>query len=420
MVANGGEPDPPVIRIPSLRNDFSWSFLLRGSALLARAVVALTVARVVGLEEAGRYFVVLAVVGLVALVGRVGGDRLVLSESIREPAIARHAFQILVRRAVAVSLVLCCAGVLIAASAGTADRSMVFGLLSVVPMNAALLASSTVRGLGRLIPAIVVGELLVPLAQVALFFSAAGRSADDALAAFAAANVLAAVVGLLAVYRMTAPSADTVALGWRDAGALLITAVNGQVRQSFPALAAGAVGGLAAAGGMGAAFRIDRVLLFPVEASRFAVAPSLKSQGSQLDQRVERIAVQSARFAVLVQVPLLVAALLSPTTFLSVLGEDFGQAANWLRLMAVGSLANALTGPTFQVLLVSDQRNRLAVTSILASTVLLLTFGVLASSLSADAVAIAVAVAYVTAAAAEWWIIWTKLSGRVDVFAKQP
>lgn len=415
----------PTATGPGRRRSIVSAGGLRGGAIVARAAVGLVLARLLGAAEVGEFFLAVAVGVLVALVTRAGLDRLALSEVGRRPEAARAITIGLGRHLVASSLLGTAIGlvaVLLVPLPVDLDRTtLAMAVAAVVPLNLVQLTAHALRGVKRTTAALLIGELGPPALRLVVFVVLPmSLSATRATAAFLIGWVVVAAVGLVAVIRLPAePGGAPWALAnpWRQTGPLFTFSLASQLRETVATGLGWVVGTPAEVGGLGTATRMEQMSLLPTSATRFVTAPDLVSSGSRLAPSTVAVAVRTARKALVVQVPVLVTIALFAPQILGLLGDDFRSAAPYLRVMLLGALVNSLTGSTTQVLLMSDNRRRLARSSTIGLIVLALVALATVPSLGVAGVAVGLAAANAAIGLAEWWSIRSELGVRVDVFA---
>lgn len=397
---------------------------LRGGAIAVRAAVGLILARFLGAAEVGEFFLAVAIGGLVALVSRAGLDRLALAEVGRIPGSARAITIGLGRRLLVTSVLGTAAGLVAVAVLPLPeqlDRSTLAAAVgSVIPLNVVQLIAHVLRGARRTTASLLAGELAPPILRLLAFaVLPLSMTATRATTAFLIGWVMAAALGLVALARLGPDvSADDWVLSdpWRQTGPLFTFALSSQLRDTAVIGFGWLAGTPAEVGGLGTASRAEQMALLPTTATRFVTAPDLVSDGAAMTGETVATAVGTARKAMAIQLPVLVAIGVLAPRLLGLLGADFRSAAPFLRVLMLGALVNGLTGSTTQVLLMSGRRHRLARSSTIGLAVLVVLSLALMPVVGVLAVAIGLAAAKAAIGIVEWWFVRTELGARIDVF----
>lgn len=394
---------------------------------MARALVGLAFARLLGPAEVGIFFFVAAVSGSAALVAQAGIDRLALSEVGRNPELSPPIRRKLLATVLASSTLVTVLGLGVVAvlpGSGVARTPMVAALGAIGPLNMTRVEAGILRARRRVVPSLVIGELVSPVARLVAFLALPlPMTATRAAVAYLAGWVVAMVagVGAAALADPGPARAQSWTLGrpWRAAGPLFVFSVASQLRQTVMAGGAWVSATPVDVGQLGAASRLEQMSLLPTTATRFVVAPELASR-HQLPPGVVALAIRTARRSLAVQLPTFAAVFALAPALLGLLGDGFVPAAGLVRILLVGAAINAMTGSTTQTLLMSDQRHRLAATSVAGLGAMVVVAGALAPLTGTAAIAIGAAVAHATIGVVEWWTIRARLGARIDVFAHPP
>lgn len=410
---------------PGRRRSIASAGSLRGGAIAVRAAVGLVLARFLGASEVGEFFLAVAIGGLVALVARVGLDRLALAEVGRLPGSARAITLGLGRRLLATSVVGTALGLTAVAVVPLPDQldrmTLAAAVGSVVPLNLVQLVANVLRGAKRTTASLLVGELAPPILRLLAFaVLPLTMTATRATTAFLVGWLIAAALalGALSLLDRDAPDGDWILTDpWRQTGPLFTFALSSQLRETAVTGFGWMAGTSAEVGGLGTASRFEQMSLLPTTATRFVTAPDLVSDGATMTRDTVAVAVGTARRAMAVQFPVLVAIGLLAPQLLGLLGDDFRSAAPFLRVLVLGAVVNGLTGSTTQVLLMSDHRDRLARSSTIGLATLVVVSLALIPQVGVVAVAIGLAVGNAVIGLMEWWFVRRELGARIDVFA---
>lgn len=186
------------------------------------------------------------------------------------------------------------------------------------------------------------------------------------------------VLALVAV----APPLFIVGLGkiWMESGGPILLGLLGG--ESDPALyAAGA--------------RITGVIAFLVVAVELYVTPRFAVLVGQASSIAERLALfkTGQRQTITIGVPIVLSVMIQAPTVLSVFGPEFQAAANALRILCLGQLVNALTGPCVAVVLMAGKYRLMAWLTLVAGTGSFLLGWVLIPAFGLDGAAAAFSIA---------------------------
>ena len=407
-------------RSSRLRGKVASAIVLRGVALVGRAVVGILFARLLGASEVGVLFLAISVANLMALFARRGLDRMALSEISQRPGDAQTVVGQLTKR-VGVSSI--AATVLALVVLGTVSslsdiRGGVFlwALLAIIPINISQVAAHALRAEERVSASLLTGALLAPPLRFAIFFVVGAQTADHASLAFLLGWTIVAALAI-ALSRPNFQTADGNIAEPASSRALHLDAVNTQLVDTLSIVAMSVVGVPADVGAFSVATRLERAALLPTIGTRFATAPRLASSDSEDRDRAMATAVRTARKAFAIQAPVAVLAFVLAPWFLELLGEGFERGTTWFRILLVASLVNAVTGSTTQILLVGKFRDELASSSRIA----LLAFAVATAALTPIfgpiGIVIAVSFAKVMRETVEWKVVKDKMGRRADVLS---
>jgi len=401
---------------------------LRASALGLRLVVGLVFAHVMGAAELGAYFLAISIAGLGALIARGGMDRLALTESAHAPRQMRTIVWHLWRFVAATSLIMSVMILGIAATAldTTSDLQILTMCAAVgaIPfLNTTMVLAHGLRGIGRPSVSVFVGEQLPPLFLLGYFLLLPiDVGATRAAVAYLLAHISCAAISTAIVRTVPRPSEPSPAASfrstWRQSWPLFIFGLNGQLRQSFVMIFGWLIGTPAEVGALGVALRLEQAALLPVTATRFTTAPRFTSSGDTLPRTVRAHAVTSARWASVIQIPVIGITFAFAPQLMSILGEGFESGSSILRVLLAGSAINALAGSTTQVLLMSKHRSRLARTSTWGSITLVAVGLTAGATVGVFGIAVALGLSVAVLGLLEWAAVRSLLGARVDVFAR--
>jgi O-antigen/teichoic acid export membrane protein len=337
---------------------------LIGEAL--RLPIGIILARLLGPDQLGLYYLAVSAVGVVSGLSLVGmGSALVryvsLFRSRRDAAGLWGALQVGIGLPAALSL--CAALALFALADPIAERLLheprLVPLLRMISATIPfwtlmVVGAAATRGFKTMLYDAIANRVSQPLARLLLILllgATIGLTATTALAAFGLALILSVTLLFLFLNRLF-PLKRPLRAGRRDARSILRFALPlyaaGLLYTLGPHLNTLLLGALSTAANVGiffTAYEVNRLGLLFHSSVAMASAPivaELYDQGSR--ERLKAIYQTTAKWALTVSLPLFLAMLLFPTEILSVFGPGFVAGATALRILACASLASTATG----------------------------------------------------------------------------
>jgi len=369
------------------------------------------VARLLGVEETGSFFLALTVLQVCAVLGGWGVDTATLKFVAANAELGRwEAVRGVYRKAVLLAGILSSGIGLAVFFGGPFLASVVFqkteftGALraAAVGIPAVTLLgvhSEALKGLKRMLASQSLQSVILPLSAL-LTVSIAARwwRSVGVVVVYAAAAYAAVFGGYWLWRRYTAHANGTVAVfSARElaetAKPLGAVAATNLVIQWLPLLVLGAVGTKADVGVFGAALRTATLTSLLLVAVNSMTAPKFAALWAKGDlQGLEKTAVKSAVMVALSAAPALSILAFFPEHVLRLFGKDFAEGAVALTILAAGQFVNAATGSVGYLLMMTGNGKWLWVSVVLAA----LTCAALATLIpvwdSVIAAAIAVAV----------------------------
>ena len=353
-------------------NGATIAFLLKVPATVLAFMLNVALARLLGPDGAGMYFLALTVMTIGSVLGRVGLDNAMLRYVASRAAI--HDWDA-VKGVYAQGLTIA-----VAASAGVAIAiffispwlaEKVFSLpelslfirwmaLAIVPTSLFTLHAEMLKGVKRIGAATAIIGIFVPavsLAAVLLFVPSMGVL--GAVGAYILASIVTAFLGVL-LWRRGAPHLKDAHGSFKKAALLrtsipMYTAALMQlVIQWTSILVLGAMGASGDVGIFGAASRTAMLTSFILIAVNSIAAPKFASLYEQGDMKaLEQTARSSARLMTLLASPLLLLFLAAPRWVMGIFGKGFIEGAPLLAVLAIGQFVNVATGSVGYLLLMS-------------------------------------------------------------------
>ncbi len=400
------------------------AILSRGAAILASFALTVVVARVVGVDRAGVFFLVAAVITVLSTVGRLGSETMVvkLTGGTRDMSASRSTIARLgLLTLVASSIVAMGSVVVVGVSSWFGDSvsqpALVFAFSAIVAQSLYVFAGAALRGSGRIAAGVIAELGSAPMAAVVILITMSlwrTVTIDDALVVFAATSWLTAgwataMVGWLARPQSARdrsthredPLRFTPAT-WRSLASMMGVSVVYFASVWSPIFILGAIGSLESVALYTAAVRLVNVIgLIPsIQASYLSPRFAGLIRAGEL-HAVSALAGRSALIATgLALVPGLVLALGSSAVVLFVYGVDYRDAAPLLVILTLGAVIVVAIGQVNQLALLSGVEH----SAFLAACIAALAWGTIGvaaiatlGALGAAVTAIAVNVSYASA-----------------------
>ncbi|MFG1262262.1 MULTISPECIES: lipopolysaccharide biosynthesis protein [Xanthobacter] len=340
------------------------AMMARGLELVGKLGLYVLGARILGVHDSGYFFLCLTWVGVFATVSRGGFERAVVRHVAAELAIgkgraARHA---LLTGGVAVLVI----GLVVSLITGAlsepiatrlfrdpeAARPLFLAAFIILPQAMCYFVGNALMGLHKSAWGQLVQNGLWPCFTLAALLAGV-QSLEGVLIALAVANVAAALIGMVLVWRdrhrfVDTPSdmdgtAEQLPALWRTAMPLAVVETVQILLPSLPVLLLATFGQPAQVGAFSVASRIS-MLTWVVSASIGSVAaPSFAARHRQGQWDALRQLNRKVRLAIAVfSAPLLFGMFFFPAMILHLVGPGFEIAATALVILAVGQLVYAL------------------------------------------------------------------------------
>lgn len=385
--------------------------ILRATGAFFAFILNIAIARSVGPEGAGFYFLALSVVSIGAVAAKMGLDN-VLLRFIADGASRRDwnrvigVFRLGTRLTAASTLL---TSVFVFACAPVIANRLFCEPRLVAPLQAISLGifsfammmqmAECLRGAMQIGASVLVSGLIYPLTALILilpmttWFGAVGAALTYVLG-----TGTSAAIGYLFWRRWAngfqarAPSFD-IAVLWSSSRPLwLMTLISGALLPWMPVLMLGLWGTPADVGVLGAATRIVMVLAILYQSVTTAMVPKYSDLRARGDMRgIWSITLRSSGLVALITTPLVVAMIVFAPQVMSVFGLDFARGAAALAILALGQLLNALTVNMGYILLVFGREGDLRNGTLVAAGVMLATgllfvplFGMTGAAISAS------------------------------------
>ena len=359
-----------------LKGAFS-ALMIRVLGTLIGFIVSVLVARQLGAEGSGVYYLALSVATIAGTLGRVGFDNTVVRfiaahSSMNEWSDVRFTYRVAVVTTLVASLLLATVLFFSADWLATIVFSKPFvrdalqlSAVAVLPLALSMIHADSLRGLKNIAASQWIKTVLISLGTLALLFPFVRFwGATGAVAAYLAAVVLTVVVAGWLWHR---------ALGTRGISALVDTtrsltkgkifssslplfsvALLGLVIQQAGTISLGIWGAVDEVGIFNVANRLAALLLFPLMAMISILTPKFAAMHRQNNvQGLTRLARSSSRVLTCFAVPVSLGVALSSRFILSLFGQEFSEGYIVLNILLVGVVVNASTGAVAELLMMS-------------------------------------------------------------------
>lgn len=383
------------------------AFAIRIIGALAGFIATFFIARVLGAQESGYYFLAFSLVAILAAVARVGMDHTLirfvgggpeqgwsaLSKGILVSALASLALA---------ALVFMLADVLSHSVFAKPDLAPVLKNMCLGVSGTAILtlAANALQGLRRVIASIFVLNIALNIGLVVSVLAIPISQAVVLASYYAFGSLSVACMGLLLyLYFQPEQSDESVSWSaiWTSCLPLWAVGIMYQLVQWSGQFIAGVYVSSDLVAQLAVAQRTAMLASFVLIAVNLVVAPRFAALHRHGDMAgLERLAINSVKLISLMALPIIGVMLVFPSFLMTLFGEGFTGGARLLQILAVGQFINAITGSVGFLLTMSghevDLRN---VTVISGATALILTW-VLTVYFGATGNAIGTAIAVAT------------------------
>lgn len=405
------------------------AFFLRGIGAGFAFMLNVAIARLLGVDGAGLYFLALSVISIISIIARLGLDNALLRfisvyASKNEWRMVGGVFSFGIRMAIVSSIILTLTCFTLAPWLALAlfekpELALPLRWMSLGIMGASLmmLMSECLKGVRNVREAMLVSGVLYPLIALALvwplvtLFGASGASA-----AYVLGTGGAAVMGYL-FWRRTIVSTGNLPnlfpvdkLLASSRPLFVMSILNGAILLWVPLLLLGVWGTTEESGIFGAAVRVVTLLTFFLHAVNTIVAPkfaALYHEGEM--ETLGRVARHSALLITLAASPVFILFFAAADDVMSVFGPDFHKGGLVLTILTFSQFINSITGSVGFLLAMSGNERHVRNAAILGALALLLLSVVLIPSYGMVGAAIAMAVGLIVDKTAASLFVWKKM-----------
>lgn len=363
------------------------------------------IARLLGAEGAGLYFLALSVTAIGSVVGRVGLDNALLR------FVATHATHgewgkvqavhaLGMRLAVVVSGVLALSGFFAAAWMAEflfhkpeLNEPLRWMSLTILPFAVLNLQAESLKGLKKIRDALLLQSIGVPLIGLLLIWPLTNAAGVEGVSwAYLAATSLVALLGIWA-WRNTSASSNEkeahypFAKLWESAKPLFVSSLLNTSLSWLPLLLLGIWVSAAEVGIFGAATRLALLVSFLLVTLNNVVAPKFAEFHAKGDlQAMGQLARRSAALLTLLVSPLFMMLFIFSEEAMGLFGSEFREGGTILAILLMGQLVNVVSGSVGYLLMMSGNEKtsrNIIIASVVLQLALLLILAPLIGSVGA-------------------------------------
>ncbi len=387
------------------------------------------VARLVGAEGAGLYFLALAITAIASVIGRVGLDNALLrfvathathGEWGKVKGVYALGMRMAIATSAAITLILFLSAPWVSEyvfNKPELSEPLRWLSLSILPFALLNLQAESLKGLKKIRDATLVQSVGLPLISLSLIYPLVQISGVVGVVwAYSAGAVVASVLGLWLWYRgVSVYESPTVRYSfeslWLSCKPLfMISLLNRAVLPWAPLFMLGIWASSYEVGIFGAANRVAMLVSFMLVAINSVVAPKFAELYAKGDlEALGQTARRSALMVSLLASPIFIALIFGGDWVMAMFGPGFEQGALALAVLALGQFVNLITGSVGYLLITAGKEKvyfRLTVYSVVMQMLLLVIFIPLYAGVGA-AIASSLSLVYLNLAAA--WVVYNQM-----------
>ena len=357
------------------------AFVVRIAAALAAFLLTLVIARTLGPEQSGYYFLAFSIVAILAALSRLGLDntlvRLIGADTTQATTILKKAIVMAGFASLICSFCLfALAEPLALLLFQKAELTSVIKFISLGVTGLALLTlvGNTLQGLGRIVPSILVTGVILNFSLIVVLLLIKPTTADFLSGVFALFSVLTALVGFVMFLRPHLARSEG-EIGYRgilqSCMPLLLVVLMQQLVQWSGLFISGVYLEPESVSLLACAQRTAMLVSFVLVAVNLVVAPRfalLYKQGALAE--LENLALTSVKLVTVLALPVILIMVCFPDTVMLLFGPEFVDGAQLLQILATGQFLNAICGSVGILLIMSgnerDVRNVVLISGIFA------------------------------------------------------
>ena len=372
----------------------SSALMIRTLGALIGFAVSVMIARILGAEGSGIYYLAISVATIAATFGRLGFDNTVVR------FVATHAS---VQEWGAVKFVYCTAMKVVSVVSALISITLFLGAewvanalfdkpymelplklvsVSILPLSIAMIQAESLRGLKSIPASQWIKTVITSLGTLLLLYPLVWlMGANGAVTAYAVSIIATALAAWLMWQRVLKSRCDTQEVSqnkysmevlFRSSWPLFGVAVTGLVMQHAATIFLGVWGNAEDVGVYNVANRIAALLLFPLMAMISILTPKFAAMhklGKTED--LARLARNSSKMLTIFALFAAILVAVSADWMMSIFGADFKEGATILRILLIGVVINASTGAVAELLMMCG-RERLVGLGVFSSAALTL------------------------------------------------
>lgn len=386
--------------------DSALSFIVRILGALSGFIATFVIARALGVEESGYYFLAFSVISILAAVSRIGMDNTLIRFVGADPnqggsVLAKALFASGILSLLIAAVLYFSSGLLANAVFSKPELTSILQLMSlgVVGLTLLTIAANALQGLRRVTASIFILNICVNLLLVAAVYLDISNNAES-LAGFYSYAALASAMFGVALFWWFKASVQIHVVAWKVIWAsclpLWAVMIMSQLVQWSGQFIAGAYVSAELVAQLAVAQRTAMLASFVLIAVNLVVAPRFAALHREGDMAgLENLAIMSVKLIALMALPVIAVMLLFPSWLMSLFGDGFSGGGRLLQILAIGQFVNAITGSVgFLLIMSGHERDMRNVTLVSGCTALLLTWGLtIGFGATGNALGTAVAVA---------------------------
>ena len=362
------------------------SFVVRILGALAGFAATFFVARSLGAEESGYYFLAFSIISILATVSRLGMDNTLIrfvgaGQADGGGVLAKAVLASGIFSLVTAFLLFLLSGLLANSLFHKPELESVLGSMSLGVVGLALftLSANALQGLHRVTASIFILNICVNLLLILAVLGGFVLNAGELARFYSSAAILTALLGIT-LFWWFKPKASSAAepwsVIWTSCLPLWTVMIMGQLVQWSGQFIAGAYVSSELVAQLAVAQRTAMLASFVLIAVNLVVAPRFAALHRQGDMAgLESLAIMSVKLIGVMALPVVSVMLVFPGWLMGLFGEGFIDGSKLLQILAVGQFINAITGSVGYLLMMSGhERDMRNVTLISGSMALLLTW----------------------------------------------
>lgn len=383
------------------------AFAIRILGALAGFIATFFIARQLGAEESGHYFLAFSVVIVASAFSRVGLDNTVLRFTGGSPelvvnVILKSMLLIFIVSAFSAAILYFGASYFAVHVFSKPELALVLRAMSigVLGLSALTISAMALQGLRRVSASIFILNIAANLLLIASLFVISDVYAVQLAGVYALSSVLVGVLGFGFFY-VFRPRVNQSSISWRElfasCGPLWIVVIMSQMVQWSGQFMAGAYVSSEALAQLAVAQRTAMLSSFILIAVNLVVAPRFANLYRNNDMvALERLAIKSVKLISLFALPIIGVMLIFPSFLMSLFGKEFSDGAVLLQILAIGQFINAVTGSVGFLLMMSGHERDMRNVTLVSGTLALLLTWFLTAQFAIVGAAIGTAIAVAT------------------------